>query len=165
MSYFVIIRGPLGVGKSTISQKLADKLGGRYVSIDKLLEDNKLDRMPPDAECIPAENFIKVDDMILPSASETLKQGKPVVFDACFYHKEHVQHLIDNLPFKHFVFTLKASLETCIDRDSKRSKTHGKDAACAVHYLVSRFDHGTIISTDGKTEEETLEEVLKHIKL
>ena len=44
MSYIIIIRGPLGVGKSTVSKELAKKLKGRHIPIDKVLEENNLER-------------------------------------------------------------------------------------------------------------------------
>jgi hypothetical protein len=53
--------------------------------------------------------------------------------------------LIKELPYQSFVFTLKAPLETCIERDMRRGKTHGEAAAKDVHRLVSRFDYGTVI--------------------
>jgi predicted kinase len=159
MAYFIIIRGPLGCGKSTIAKRLAKILKAEYVSIDKVLEEHRLDKVSPDAECIPAENFIKANEIILPKARENLSAGKIVVFDACFYHKEPIEHLIKKLKYANFVFTLKAPVEVCIERDKKRQKTHGKEAAMAVHKLVSRFDYGTVIDIT-KTEDEAVKDII-----
>jgi len=163
MSYFVIIRGPLGIGKSTIAEGLAKKLNAKYVAIDKVLEENGLDKIPKDAECIPVENFIKADEIILPDLKKKMESGKIVIFDACFYHKEHIEHLIKNLDYPYYVFTLKAPVEACIERDSKRKKVHGKDAACAVHWLVSKFDYGQIIDAHNKTPAQTLKEIISYL--
>jgi len=38
MSYYVIIRGPLGVGKTTISRSLAKSIGAMVVSIDQIAD-------------------------------------------------------------------------------------------------------------------------------
>jgi len=132
MGFFVIIRGPLGCGKSTIAEKLAKILKAKYISIDKVLEKHKLDKVGPDEECIPAANFIKANGFVLPVIKKFLQQSKIVIFDACFYHKEPIDHLIQSLPYDHFVFTLKAPVEVCIERDRKRGKSHGEDAARAV---------------------------------
>jgi shikimate kinase len=43
MSFWVIIRGPLGCGKSTISKELAKKINAKYFSIDKILKENNLE--------------------------------------------------------------------------------------------------------------------------
>ena len=159
MSYFIIIRGPLGSGKSTISRKLAGILDAELIGMDKVLAKHGLDKMPPDAPCISAENFIKANDIVLPNAKRKLQNGKIVIFDACFYHKEVIDHLLKNLPYDHYAFTLKAPVELCVKRDSKRAKKHGKNAAHAVHSLVSRFDHGHVIDVD-KTLEETIKDIM-----
>ena len=164
MSYYIIIRGPLGIGKSTIAKKLAKTLKAEHLSIDSVLEKYGLDKVDHYEECIPAKNFIKADEMILPEIKEKLKKGKIVIFDGCFYHKEQIEHIIKALSSEHYVFTLKAPLEVCIERDSKRKKSYGKDAAGAVHYLVSRFDYGTIIDTNKKTVEKTVKEILENLK-
>lgn len=162
MSYYVIIRGPLGSGKSTISENLSNILDAKYIGMDEILEKYKLDKMPPDAPCIPAENFIKANEIVLPEVKELLTEGKIVIFDACFYHKEVIENLIQNLKFDHYIFTLKAPLELCIKRDSERSKTHGEGAAWAVHSLVSKFDYGTNIDVTGNLE-DTIKDICTHL--
>ena len=162
MSYFIIIRGSLGCGKSTISEKLAQILDAKYIGMDEVLEKHGLDKMPPDAPCISAENFIKANEIILPEAKELLLNGKIVIFDACFYHKEVIEHLIQNLPFEQYVFTLKAPVELCIKRDSERTKYHGEGAAYAVHSLVSQFDYGTIIDVN-KSLDDTIQDILSYL--
>ncbi|MFH0884344.1 MAG: AAA family ATPase [Candidatus Micrarchaeota archaeon] len=164
MAFFIVIRGPLGVGKSTIAEGLSKILNAEYVPIDLVLEKHGLDKVDKDAECIPLANFISADEMILPRIKEKLKSSKNVIFDGCFYHKEHIEHLINSLPYTHYVFTLKAPLSVCIERDRERKKNHGKDAAVAVYSLVSRFDYGIIIETDGKSIDRSLKEILSHLK-
>ena len=39
-SYFIIIRGPLGSGKSTITQKIAKILRAEYIPIDRILDED-----------------------------------------------------------------------------------------------------------------------------
>ena len=162
MSYYIIIRGPLGSGKSTISEKLAQLLDAKHMRMDEVLEKHGLDKMPPDAPCISAENFIKANEIVLPEVKELLSGGKIVIFDACFYHKEVVEHLVQNLPYEHYIFTLKAPLELCVQRDSARHKTHGEGAAQAVYSLVSQFDYGTNIDVTGGLE-DTLKMVLSYL--
>jgi tRNA uridine 5-carbamoylmethylation protein Kti12 len=162
MSYYIIIRGPLGSGKSTIANKLAEILDADNFNMDEVLEKNGLDKVPPDAPCIPPQNFIKANEIILPDAKETIESGKIVIFDACFYHKKVIDHLINNLSFPHFVFTLKLPLELCIKRDGERIKSYGKDAATAVYSLVTQFDYGNNIDASG-TMEDTLRDILSYL--
>ena len=162
MSYFIIIRGPLGSGKSTLSEKLAKNLDAELIAIDEVLENLGLDKIDEKEDCIPAKNFIKASESVLLKVKQQLQNGKIVIFDACFYHKEVIEHLIQNLPFPHYIFTLKAPLELCIKRDSERDKTHGEGAAWAVHSLVSRFDHGNIIDVTGSVD-EALKDILSYL--
>jgi len=162
MSYFIIIRGPLGSGKTTISEKLAKNLNAELIAIDEVLKNLGLDKIDDKEGCIPAKNFIKANESVLPEVKKHLQSGKIVIFDACFYHQEIIEHLVQNIPFPYHVFTLKAPLELCIQRDSERDKTHGEGAATAVHSLVSRFDYGTNIDVTGNLE-DTLKDILSYL--
>ncbi len=157
-SFSVIIRGPLGVGKTTIARALVQRLGAEYVSVDTVLADNGLDIV--EGECIPVENFVKVNALVHPQAVSALAGGVPVVFDGNFYHERQITHLLETIPGAHHVFTLQAPLDVCIVRDSQRARVYGEDAAAAVHYLVSRVDYGTGIDTAGKTIEDVLQDII-----
>ena len=85
MEYFVIIRGPLGVGKTTIARKLASVLQAEYVSIDSVLEESGLDKII--RNCIPVVNFIKANEIVL--SDKKVVSSKITVFDGNFYHKSH----------------------------------------------------------------------------
>ena len=163
MVYFVIIRGPLGIGKSTISKELAKMLNADYISIDNVLEAHHLDKVPVNEECIPVDNFIKANKFVLSSIKQRLRNGKVVVFDGNFYHKEQIEDLIKKLDTNHFVFTLKAPIELCIKRDSERKKSLGIQAAKVVYNLVSKFDYGTDINVEGKTIKEILNEIVSYL--
>lgn len=163
MSYFVIIRGPLGVGKTAISKKLADVLSADYVSIDTVLKESGLDKIDEKEGCITAKNFIKGNEIAMPAIKEKLAKGKIVIIDGCFYNKEQIEHFINNLEVAHQIFSLKAPVEVCIERDRHREKPYGEGAARAVHNLVSKFDYGTVIETENQNLDETLEEIKKYL--
>lgn len=158
--FCVIIRGPLGVGKTTIARALAQRLGAMYVSVDAVLAENGLDKVGDEDECIPVENFVRGNELVAPQVVTALAAGVPVVFDGNFYHEGQITHLMETVPAAHYVFTLKAPLDVCIARDSQRALVYGEDAAAAVHYLVSRVDYGISIDTTGKTVEDVLEEII-----
>ena len=162
MSYYLLIRGPLGIGKTTISKILSKKLKAEYFSMDKILADNKLDNRG-DESCIPARNFVKANEIILPEIKKYLEKGTIVVLDGCFYHKEQISHLEKNLKFKQLVFDLKAPIEICIERDSKRHKVYGEGAAYAVYNLVSKFNYGAPINTEGKTSKQVVANILTYL--
>lgn len=158
MRRYIIIRGPLGVGKSTVAKAVAEKIGGVYISVDEILEQQSLDKAN-DGEGILLENFLKANAFIL---EKVTREERPVVIDGNFYHKEQIEQLVSALDDTVAVFTLKAPVEICLARDSARSKSYGEDATRAVHMFVSRFDYGTIIHTENQTIEQTVQAVLDH---
>lgn len=162
MSYFIIIRGPLGVGKSTVSKKLADLLSGVHISIDSILDEHGLDKVENE-ESIPIKNFLAANDIIVPKIKQNIAENKSVVIDGNFYHREQIEHLIGHVPSEHYVFTLKAPVEICIRRDQDREKPYGREAAMAVHNLVSRFDYGKIIDTQNLDEKGVIDRILSFL--
>ena len=161
MNYFIIIRGPLGIGKTTIAQELTKTLNAEHISIDKIMEENGLNKEDND---YTAEDFVKANEYIIDKAKNLVQRGKIVIFDGCFYHKEQIEDLIKKLNFKHFIFTLKAPLTVCIERDKNRKLTYGEDACQAVYSLVSKFDYGTIINTENKSITEIVNEITLRLK-
>jgi len=163
MGYYIIIRGPLGIGKSTVARKLAQEVNGKHISIDAILTELGLDKVDEAAGCIPVESFIKANELALPEARQHLSKGKVVVFDGNFYHKEQIEHLINGLNTEHYVFTLTADVDVCIKRDRERESGCGEVAARAVHKLVSRFDYGTVIDTSNETASQTVSNLISFL--
>jgi hypothetical protein len=61
------------------------------------------------------------------------------------------------------VVTLKAKLETCIERDRKRDKPLGKKAVEEVFALVSQFDSGLTIEMETKKRDRVVEEIQEEL--
>ena len=144
MSFYVIIRGPLGCGKSTIAERISKILKAKYFAVDKVLDDYDLTK-DKEAGYISQRSFKKANEIISPQAKDILNKGISIIFDGNFYWKSQIEDLINRLNFPHYVFTLKAPLKVCIARDIERGKTHGEDAARAVYKKSTEFDYGTII--------------------
>lgn len=141
MSYYIIIRGPLGSGKSTISEKLQLLLNAKLFAVDRILDEYNL-TSDKEAGYISQKSFFKVNEIIVPEAKKSLEMGVPVIFDGNFYWKSQVDGLIKKLKFPHVVYTLKVPLDICIQRDMSRDKTHGKDAATVVYKKSTEFTYG-----------------------
>jgi len=162
MKYFIIIRGPAGVGKSTIAQELAKKLNAYYISFDQILLDNKLDIV--EGDCIQVDKFIKANDIILPKVMQIL-ENQIIIFDGCFYHLQQIHDLQSRIPAKSIVINLKASLAKCLARDASRSGNNamGGQRIKDVYKLVSKFDCGIDIMTDGRSVEEIVKEIVLYL--
>lgn len=164
MSYFIILRGPAAIGKTTISSKLAQLLGGHHISLDTLLAKHNLDYIP-DTPCVPEHLMLAANKLIIPMAQEKLAKGHVVILDGNFYHKSQIEDLINELQFPHFVFTLQADLKTCIFRNNMRSNPLNEQEVKNVFELASTFDYGNVINTNNQTINETIRTILNNIKL
>ncbi|MBS1266630.1 MAG: Shikimate kinase [Candidatus Woesearchaeota archaeon] len=163
MTYYIIIRGPAGVGKSTISKLLAKETKAKVIQYDKIMKSFGLDYVFED-KGIMLKNYLKAHKVMVPKLKEKLEKGINLIIDHNFYHKEQIQDLTKNLDFSNFIFTLKADVEECIRRDRSRNDPLGEKAIKDVFRLVSAFDFGISIDTDQKTPQEVVEEIIHNIE-
>ena len=162
MTKLIIIRGPAGVGKTTIAKALAQQLNGIHYNIDQVLVDTGLD---VDKGDIPIDNFLKAQPSIFSEVTDYLKQGKPVIVDGNFYYQEQLDQINKEFPGQIDVLTLQASLETCWQRNLARKKDiMNRISIEAMHRINTTFEAGKVIETEGKNEEEVIKEILAEIK-
>lgn len=164
MKRLIVIRGPLGIGKSTISKLVAKKINGKYFSIDGILDDHNLTKEDKKAGCRAESEFVRANEILLPTLKENLEKDISVVVDGNFYWEGAIKHLIEELKdYNPIVFDLKARVEVCIERDSHRNPPHGEGAARAVHNLVSRFEYGIAIKNEDSDIDEKVNEIISKI--
>ena len=159
MKKIIVIRGPLGVGKTTVSKILAQNLHAEYVSLDKILDDNNL--IPPDADGIPLETFLKANEIILDVANNS---KNTLIIDGCFYYQEQIDDLLKKFDNSILIFTLICDVERCIERDSKRSDAYGEDSTRFVYMITTRIKAGFEINNTDLTAEETVEKIMEKVK-
>jgi len=162
MSYFVVIRGPLGIGKSTVSERLAWILGAEYVSVDRILDEPGVEEWDDESGHYSERCFLRTSELAAGRAKTFLDQGTPVIFDGNFYWRSQVQDLIARLKFPHHVFTLKAPLELCVQRDSQRDPPHGREATESVYAKSTEFDWGVGIDAT-RTVESVVREIASYL--
>jgi broad-specificity NMP kinase len=158
MKKLIIIRGPLGVGKTTVSKILAQDLHLEYVSLDQIVDDNKL--VPADADGVPLESYLKANKIILDLAK---KSENSFIIDGCFYYQEQIDDLVKKFDNDVEIFTLISHVEKCIERDSKREKVYGEDSARFVHMVTTKIQAGHEIDNTDLTVEETVEKIMENI--
>lgn len=161
MSYYIIIRGPLGCGKSTIAEALARKLKAKHFSIDAILDENNIEEW--EDGYIAIRSFIKANEISAERAKKDLVREIPIIFDGNFYFKEQIEDLIRRLNFSYKAFTLQAPLKVCIERDRSRKQSFGKDAVKAVYRKSTEFNYGIGIDVTMPID-DILNEILFHIK-
>ncbi len=147
----IIVRGPLAVGKSTISRELSEELNYKYISLDEVIDSNKL--VPSGVDGVPFESFMKANEILRNYAQQS---EQPLVIDGCFYYQEQIDDLIKKLDEKAVIFSLICSIEECIERDSGRVKVYGEDAARFVHMMVDRVKAGIEIDVTKLSASEAV---------
>jgi predicted kinase len=140
MSYFVVVRGPLGVGKTAVAGRLASELGAEHIPIDRILDENGLEEW--EGGYISQQSFLRANRIAIDRARPRLEEGTPVIFDGNFYWKSAIEDLLIRLDYPHYVFTLRAPLSVCVERDSRRDPPHGRQAAQDVYAKTTSFDFG-----------------------
>ena len=115
MTYSMVIRGPLGVGKSTVAAALAQTIGAHHISIDKVLEEHEIEEWDDDR--ISLRSFLRANAIAVEQAHRALEAGQPLIFDGCFYWREQLDDLAKRLDRDLLVFTLDAPLPVCVGRD------------------------------------------------
>ena len=158
MKKLIIIRGPLGVGKTTVSKLLSQNLHLEYLSLDKIVDDSNL--VPPNSDGIPLESYLKANEIILSLAN---KSENSFIIDGCFYYQEQINDLVNKFDNNVEIFTLTSHVEKCIERDSKRPKVYGEDSARFVHMATTKIQAGHEIDNTDLTAEETVEKIMKKI--
>lgn len=156
MSFLVIIRGPLGIGKSVVSRRISEIFRAEYISIDDLLDEHGLWNTGELAEFLAANRFA------IEVAGTALRKRRPVIVDGNFYWEAQIQDLLAHLKVPSFVFTLAAPLEVCIQRDAGRRSPHGAESARAVYAKATEFAYGSVVDASG-TVEEVVQDLLSRL--
>ena len=140
MGFYVVVRGALGVGKTTVATALTSALRGHYLSVDSILDRNGLEEW--EDGYVALRSFLRANEILVAEATPLLRDGIPVVVDGNFYFRAQIEDLTRRLPFPHAVFTLKAPLETCLERDRNRPLSLGEQGVRDVFAKVSEVEYG-----------------------
>jgi predicted kinase len=140
MVFYIVVRGPLGVGKTTVAQTLGQAIRAKHISIDSILYECDLEEW--EGGYLSEKSFLEANEFAVKRAREILDMGTPVIFDGNFYWKSQIDDLISRLDYPHYVFTLRAPLGVCIERDSQRHNPYGTESARDVYAKSTEFEYG-----------------------
>ena len=161
-AFFVIIRGPLGAGKTTISKELARDYNAHHISIDEILEKFNLEEW--EDGYISEMSFLRVNEIAAKESMMQLENGLPVIFDGNFYYKSVILDLIGRLKeFEGIVITLAVPLEVCMRRDASRRSSLGENETRMVHKKSTEFNFGIEVNAD-RGRKEVLDNISRIIK-
>ncbi|MCL5874490.1 MAG: AAA family ATPase [Candidatus Thermoplasmatota archaeon] len=151
-AFFVVIRGPLGSGKTTISKELSRLYDAVYISVDEVLDGFGLEEW--EDGYIAKRSFLRVNEIVAKEAIKHLDSGKLVIFDGNFYFKDVIVDLMNRLnKFRGIVLTLTVPLEECIRRDSSRHAVLGEEKTRRVYKKSTEFRTGIEVDADKEPKE------------
>jgi predicted kinase len=158
MDFYIILRGPAGVGKTTIAEKLSQIYNAHYIPIDKVKK--RLGLMNSE------QDKMEANKVVIEEAMSYLDQGKVVILDEVLYFENQLAQL-EEMPYTSYLFSLNASLWCCLERNRKRrANTNRKlsdDTVKLVYGVVSLLKKGIEISNEDRTIDETVNEILSYL--
>ena len=161
----IIIRGPPGVGKSTVAKALRDNIKTAVCfDVDALCESFGEHPKKQSARFLAHEIIQYISRKFYTS-------GYDIIIERFFLEQadiDNINNLFSKTQYAFFTFTLCASLNSLINNDSKRSgkQNLGQDV---IKLLYSRFinsnvkNPGIIIQTDNKSVDMIVEEIGVHL--
>lgn len=158
--YYLIIRGPPAVGKTEVADQLRATLKGKTVHIDI----DKLRMMPYRAGGSPEEKRLANRNAIS-LCQNFVESGYRVILEELFYEKELVEEVEQALPYPHTKFFLKASLETCLERNFGREYQLKAEQMERLYHQVNSLSlpEEVIIITDNKKIEDIVNEIMGYL--
>lgn len=163
----IVIAGPTGVGKTTLSKMLSKHFNCTYISEDEIAKE----LFPNDAYTIEdyPDKLRIVENQLLKRVKEIFDNGGCVVIDMINFGKEFIEE-IKKAFYKHLMLRiLWPSMETTIERDKRREGwTSGEDAIKQFYKkyeeLKPIIEEKNYIDNSHQTPEETFEKFIASIE-
>lgn len=155
----IIIRGPIGVGKTTIAKLLQDKMPGSVI----ISVDNFKHIISPKSSTMRTKIAHKVANFFI---NELIKNRIDMIIEEIF-RDEHYDNLIRTLRNKNydvFSFFLTAPEEVLIKRDRNRLKNKGVNIVKKFYVSLKPNKMDFIINT-STSKKRIIMSILKNINL
>jgi len=147
----VLIRGPLGIGKTTVARAAAAALDAAYVSVDAILEAHDLEVW--EDGYISLGSFLRANDVAVGEVNASLAAGRSVVVDGNFYWPEAIADLARRVAAPVWVVSLAGPVELCLERDAGRARPFGPESVHAVYAKSTAFPAGRAVDARRPVDE------------
>lgn len=158
MSFYIILRGSAGSGKTTIAKELAKIYSAEHILIDKIKRNLGLKHSESEK--------LEANKEVVKQTRKYLDQGKIVILDEVLYYESQLLEL-EKIPYKNYIFSLKAPLDICLKRNrirrAKKQRKMSDENVILVHKLVSQLKKGIKINAYGKDVDETVSEITSYL--
>jgi|CXWL01.1.fsa_nt_gi cytidylate kinase len=155
----IIIRGPAGVGKSTVANLLHSKIpNSAKIDVDLIK------RMISEDSSVIRTNI--AHSVSFSFAKELINNHYNIIIEEVFRddHYFDVRKVFVESDYKCVTFFLSASLETLIQRDSDRkTKTKGKETISNLNKEILPRKNEIVINTEQLSIEEVVHNIMEEI--
>ena len=165
--FVIVIVGPTGVGKTTLSKMLSKHFNCTYISEDEIAKEVFPD-LYKDIEDYPDKLKI-AENQLLKRAKEIFDSGRYVVIDRINLERGFIEEM-KKMFRKHLILrVLWPPMETTIERDKRREGwTSGEDTIRRFYKkyeeLKPIIGEKNYIDNRHQTPEETLEKIIASIE-
>lgn len=164
MNCVVVLRGPSGVGKSTISKAIRRKLAVNWAIIDV---DKFKHYMPmKEGQTNRAERTLIAHDVSNYFLSQMYSKGYNVVMEEMYkkqYNDKLVSFMHDNR-ISYFKVFLSAPVDLVVERAQKREKVVADDEIRRHYGEVERYDDDYEIDSTKYSSEEIADIIISQLK-
>jgi dephospho-CoA kinase len=161
--FVIVISGPTGGGKTTLSKMLSKVYGCEYIS-----EDETTKEVIPDVyksiENYPEKVIIAIGQLFI-RTNEKFNRGECVVIDGINFGKEFIEEITKAFQ-GHLIFkVLWPPIEVAIERDRRREGWNSGEMAIKIFYKIYEelkpiIGEENYIDNSRQTPEETLERII-----
>ena len=166
--FVIVIAGPTGVGKTTLSKMLSNYYNCAYISEDEITKEIFPD-VYKNIEDHP--DMVKIaESQLLKRTKENFDSGECIVIDRINLGKEFIEE-IKKAFHKHLILkVIWPPMETTIERDKRREGWTSGEIAIKQYYnkyerLKPIIGERNYIDNSHQTPEETLERFIAIIKI
>ena len=165
--FVIVIAGPTGVGKTTLSKMLSKYLNCIYISEDEITKEVFPD-VYKNIEDYPDKVKI-AENQLLKRAKEIFDSGECVVIDLINLGNELIEEMKKTFPGHLILKVLWPPIETTIDRDKRRGGWTSGEIAIKRFYkkyeeLKPIIGEKNYIDNSHQSPEETLERFIARIE-
>ncbi len=155
---YIFIRGPIGVGKTSVSRSLYDRLRLNYYN-PFLLEFDRF-RNENVEEQITDLNQQRAVELLVHKLNDLIESRCIPIIEGVFYQPELVSYLLNNVYGKSLRIKLFAPVDVCVERNQNRRFSREEFRVVNTWELLQQDEQGEmVIQTQDRTIEHVVDEI------